>query len=122
MDQALNLATASSTVLVMVNTVSNLVTTKSWRTLLETAAMSVSPPALRVRVEGHTDDTGNTYANMKLAERRALAVREELVRLGLPRKLFTLVVLGSAEPIATNSTEEGRALNRRVEIELVGTE
>ncbi|HRF82162.1 MAG TPA: OmpA family protein, partial [Flavobacteriales bacterium] len=72
--------------------------------------------------EGHTDDSGNPYANMKLAERRALAVRDELVRLGLPRKLFQMVVLGSTEPIATNSTEEGRAKNRRVEIELVGTE
>jgi outer membrane protein OmpA-like peptidoglycan-associated protein len=91
-------------------------------TVEELFAVLAKNPALRVRVEGHTDDTGNTYANMKLAERRALAVREELVRLGLPRKRFTLVVLGSAEPIATNTTEEGRALNRRVEIELVGTE
>lgn len=91
-------------------------------TVEELFAVLAKNPALRVRVEGHTDDTGNTYANMKLAERRALAVRKELVRLGLPSKLFTLVVLGSAEPIATNSTEEGRALNRRVEIELVGTE
>ncbi len=79
-------------------------------------------PMLRVRIEGHTDDSGNPYANMKLAERRALAVRDVLVRLGLPRKLFQIVVQGSAEPIATNSTEEGRAKNRRVEIELVGTE
>ncbi len=79
-------------------------------------------PGLKVRVEGHTDDSGNTNANLKLAENRAKAVRDELVRLGLPLKLFTLAVLGSAEPIATNTTEEGRALNRRVEIELVGTE
>ncbi|MBL7945491.1 MAG: OmpA family protein [Flavobacteriales bacterium] len=79
-------------------------------------------PSLRVRVEGHTDESGNRNANLKLAENRAKAVRDELVRLGLPRKLFTMAVLGSSEPIATNTTEEGRALNRRVEIELVGTE
>lgn len=77
-------------------------------------------PRLKVRIEGHTDDTGNPHANMKLAERRALAVHGELVRLGLDRRLFTVVALGSKEPIATNSTEEGRALNRRVEIELIG--
>ncbi|MGV3636563.1 MAG: OmpA family protein [Flavobacteriales bacterium] len=79
-------------------------------------------PSLRVRVEGHTDESGNQNANLKLAENRANAVRDELVRLGLPRKLFTIAFVGSSEPIATNTTEEGRALNRRVEIELVGTE
>lgn len=77
-------------------------------------------PKVMIRVEGHTDDTGNENANLKLAERRAVAVREELVRLGIPRKQFVLSVMGSKEPIATNGTEEGRALNRRVEIELEG--
>lgn len=77
-------------------------------------------PEVQVRIEGHTDDTGNSYANLKLAERRAAAVRDELVQLGLPRKQLLVVALGSAEPVDTNSTEEGRARNRRVRIVVQG--
>lgn len=73
-------------------------------------------PKVMVRVEGHTDASGNENANMRLAKRRAMAVRDELIRLGMPRSQLTLEVHGSKTPIATNTTEEGRALNRRVAI------
>lgn len=89
-------------------------------TVEELFKLLAEDPELKVRIEGHTDDTGNENANIKLAERRATSVREELIRLGIPRKQFVLAIVGSKEPIATNSTEEGRALNRRVEIELEG--
>ncbi|HNR55989.1 MAG TPA: OmpA family protein [Flavobacteriales bacterium] len=77
-------------------------------------------PDAMVRIEGHTDDTGTAAANLKLSERRAGQVRDELVRLGLARKQLQLVALGSTEPIATNTTDEGRAMNRRVCIVIEG--
>lgn len=76
----------------------------------------VQHPNSRITVEGHTDATGTAYANMKLSEKRALAVRNELVLLGIPGHLIVLEAVGSERPIATNATEEGRALNRRVSI------
>ncbi|MCC6540992.1 MAG: OmpA family protein [Flavobacteriales bacterium] len=79
-------------------------------------------PHLRIIVAGHTDATGNEQANMKLAKLRALAVRDELIQLGLPRERMVIEIMGSKEPIATNSTEAGRALNRRVEIRIPGLE
>jgi outer membrane protein OmpA-like peptidoglycan-associated protein len=77
-------------------------------------------PNAQVRIVGYTDATGLEHANMDLSAKRANAVRKELVRLGLPASRCTTVAKGSSEPAATNATEEGRALNRRVEIELVG--
>jgi hypothetical protein len=77
-------------------------------------------PHAQVRIVGHTDATGLEHANMDLSAKRADAVHKELVRLGLPASRCTTVAMGSTEPMATNATEEGRALNRRVEIELVG--
>ena len=77
-------------------------------------------PKAQVRIEGHTDDTGTAAANLKLSERRAVAVRNELLQLGLSRKQLIVVALGSSEPVDTNSTEEGRARNRRVRIVVQG--
>ena len=76
----------------------------------------VDRPNAQVRIEGHTDDSGTASANHRLSERRAQSVREELVRLGLPRRQLHVVALGDRGPIATNATEEGRAMNRRVRI------
>ncbi|MBL7951589.1 MAG: OmpA family protein [Flavobacteriales bacterium] len=79
-------------------------------------------PDLQVTVAGHTDASGNEHANMKLAEERAVHVRSELIRLGIPAKRITVEVHGSKAPIATNGTPEGRSLNRRVEISYPGSE
>ncbi len=76
----------------------------------------VQHPNGRIIVEGHTDATGTAAANIRLSEKRALAVRNELVRLGIPGHLIVMEAVGSERPIATNATEEGRALNRRVSI------
>ena len=82
--------------------------------------MLAAHPKAQVRIEGHTDDTGTAAANLKLSERRAVAVRNELLQLGLSRKQLIVVALGSSEPVDTNSTEEGRARNRRVRIVVQG--
>ena len=71
-------------------------------------------PELRYEVQGHTDSTGTPESNQKLSERRAKAIVDKLVELGISRSRLTAVGKGQFAPIADNSTEEGRAKNRRV--------
>ena len=68
---------------------------------------------------GHTDSIGTDAYNQKLSERRANAVKEYLVSKGVdPKKIYT-EGKGKRQPVADNRTKEGRAKNRRVEIEVV---
>jgi outer membrane protein OmpA-like peptidoglycan-associated protein len=70
-----------------------------------------------VRIHGHTDSVGDPGYNQQLSERRAEAVRAYLVdRLGVPGDRLTTRGFGETRPVASNDTEEGRALNRRVEV------
>ena len=69
-------------------------------------------------VEGHTDSQGKDSYNQDLSRRRAEAVRSYLVSRGIPDDMITAVGKGELEPIADNKTAEGRANNRRVEIEI----
>jgi outer membrane protein OmpA-like peptidoglycan-associated protein len=69
-----------------------------------------------VIVEGYTDSTGSDAANMKLSMKRASAVRDYLIRQGLPADQIKAKGYGKERPIASNATPEGRAQNRRVEI------
>ncbi|HSK10645.1 MAG TPA: OmpA family protein [Vicinamibacterales bacterium] len=74
-------------------------------------------PALRLEIEGHTDNVGARAANQKLSHDRAASVREYLVKTHevAPDRL-TAVGYGDSRPVADNDTEEGRAKNRRVEL------
>ena len=72
-------------------------------------------PSLIFSVEGHTDATGSAQTNQKLSEARAGAVVDRLVEMGIDRSRLTAKGLGQNSPIAENSTDEGRAKNRRVE-------
>lgn len=69
-----------------------------------------------ILLEGHTDSTGPEDYNLDLSIRRAQAVANYLASLGVNPTRFTVMGYGEAQPIATNETEEGRRLNRRVEI------
>ncbi len=70
-------------------------------------------------VEGHTDSVGTDAYNQRLSERRANAVRDLLVNQhGLDASRVDAVGYGESRPVADNSTEEGRAINRRVEAEV----
>jgi outer membrane protein OmpA-like peptidoglycan-associated protein len=73
-------------------------------------------PQLNLRVEGHTDSTGGADYNQELSERRAAAVREFLGQQGIAWERMVSIGYGMDRPIADNSTREGRAKNRRVEI------
>ncbi|TRX00985.1 DUF5723 family protein [Flavobacterium gawalongense] len=71
------------------------------------------------RIEGHTDSSGVKAKNLKLSEDRAASVKNYLVSKGIKEDRLTSEGFGSAKPIASNKTVEGRNLNRRVEINLV---
>ena len=70
----------------------------------------------KVTVVGHTDSSGAESYNQQLSERRAQAVLDELVRLGVPYPRLSAVGRGEYEPRADNTSAAGRAQNRRVEI------
>ncbi|PZQ67383.1 MAG: hypothetical protein DI563_21580 [Variovorax paradoxus] len=70
---------------------------------------------------GHTDSIGSVAYNQRLSVRRAEAVKAYLVSKGIERNRVYTEGKGKSQPIADNRTKEGRAKNRRVEIEVVGT-
>jgi OOP family OmpA-OmpF porin len=71
---------------------------------------------LKLRVEGHTDNAGNATANQALSEKRAQAVVAWLVAHDISASRLMAKGLGQTTPVADNSTEDGRAKNRRVEL------
>lgn len=72
-----------------------------------------------IQIAGHTDSTGAHAYNMKLSEQRAGSVKSFLAGRGVPSQRMQTVGAGPDHPIADNSTEAGRAENRRVEITIV---
>jgi outer membrane protein OmpA-like peptidoglycan-associated protein len=73
-------------------------------------------PEARIEVGGHTDNVGSAGYNQRLSLARARAVRAYLTQHGVAAEQLTAVGHGESEPVASNSTEEGRAQNRRVEL------
>jgi outer membrane protein OmpA-like peptidoglycan-associated protein/opacity protein-like surface antigen len=73
-------------------------------------------PDVKVEVRGHTDSTGSAEINRDVSHRRANAVRDVLIQFGIHPERITAVGYGEDYPIADNSTREGRAQNRRVEL------
>lgn len=73
-------------------------------------------PALKLRVEGHTDNQGAPAANQILSQKRAQAVVARLTSQGVAASRLTAQGFGASKPVADNSTDEGRAKNRRVEL------
>lgn len=71
---------------------------------------------LKLRIEGHTDNVGQAAANQALSEKRAQAVKDWLVSHGIGAARLTAKGFGATKPVADNSTEDGRAKNRRVEL------
>ncbi|MCG6917540.1 MAG: OmpA family protein [Deltaproteobacteria bacterium] len=75
-----------------------------------------SQPNLGISVKGYTDSTGPEEYNQKLSERRAQAVHDYLASKGVSPERMKTYGYGESQPVADNSTAEGRALNRRAEI------
>jgi OmpA-OmpF porin, OOP family len=74
---------------------------------------------LRAIIGGHTDSTGDAMDNLGLSQKRATAVRLTLVDRGVPGEVLKAIGFGAEQPIADNTTEEGKAQNRRTTIEWV---
>jgi outer membrane protein OmpA-like peptidoglycan-associated protein len=85
-------------------------------TLEQVKSLVDSRPDLKLRVEGHTDNVGARTANQKLSEARAAAVVAWLVGHGVDQSRLTGQGFADTKPVEENSTEEGRAKNRRVEL------
>ena len=75
-------------------------------------------PNAKAEVTGHTDSAGNDAWNMRLSRKRSEFVRDFMIEQGIPKRQIRNEGIGPDEPIASNATEEGKALNRRVEITL----
>jgi OOP family OmpA-OmpF porin len=68
-----------------------------------------------IRVEGHTDKDGSDAYNLQLSKRRAQSVVNYLIKLGIPRTRLDTKGFGEKKPVASNRTQKGKALNRRIE-------
>ncbi|MBN30490.1 MAG: hypothetical protein CL845_00625 [Crocinitomicaceae bacterium] len=86
---------------------------------LEQLARTMLRTEVRIRIAGYTDGEGNTQQNQILSEERALAVAEFLTKQGIEMSRMETIGFGMSHPIATNETPEGRAINRRTEIEII---
>jgi OOP family OmpA-OmpF porin len=75
-------------------------------------------PAAKIKIGGYTDASGNAFNNLKLSTERAKAAKDALVSLGVPADRLTAAGYGVVDNIASNDTEEGRALNRRVSLQV----
>ncbi|WP_452219622.1 OmpA family protein [Lacinutrix salivirga] len=98
----------------------NATLTANDKVVLDKLAATIIPLVkLKFHIAGHTDNTGDATANMELSKNRALAVRDYLLSKGMTIDRLTAKGYGQDNPIADNTTEEGRAKNRRVEIFLI---
>jgi OOP family OmpA-OmpF porin len=82
----------------------------------EIAALLKNDPALKLTIEGHTDNSGDAAHNKTLSQQRADTVMAALVAGGIDQSRLKAVGVGAAKPIADNAAEAGRAKNRRVEL------
>ncbi|NND91636.1 MAG: OmpA family protein [Granulosicoccus sp.] len=98
---------------------SNSFTAGSDVALKSIARLLTANPDRRIRIEGHTDDTGPAAVNLRLSQERAQAVASYLEGLGVASSQLIAKGYGSTQPIDDNRTEEGRARNRRIEISYV---
>ncbi|MDI3318392.1 OmpA family protein [Pinibacter soli] len=114
--------------------ITNTVSSKSYSIEFETGSATIKPSSyqllneifesavvaegLKMGVYGHTDNVGTDATNIPLSEKRALAVKEYLMRKGLKSDQIEYKGFGDAKPIADNATAQGRAKNRRVEVVL----
>jgi len=90
---------------------------------LDALALQINQITLEVVIAtGHTDSVGSEAYNQKLGERRAQAVRAYLVSKGVNKRRVYVESRGESQPVADNKTAAGRAKNRRVEIEVIGTQ
>lgn len=76
-------------------------------------------PTVKIEIGGHTDNVGDTVYNLELSQKRAKAVNDYLVEMGMDQVRLLYKGYGESQPVDTNETEEGRANNRRTEVRIL---
>ena len=87
--------------------------------LFHAAQVLLENPEINVEIQGYTDNIGSARYNKKLSERRAQVVKNYLVARGVQADRLTVKGYGEANPIASNKTAVGRAMNRRIEFKVI---
>ena len=85
-------------------------------TIDQLVEMLKANPTLKISIEGHTDNVGTAAANQTLSENRAKAVMNAIIAVGISATQLSAKGWGATKPIADNTTDDGKAKNRRVEI------
>jgi len=88
--------------------------------LAKVSGILLGHPGLTLQVEGYTDNVGSDEFNLKLSQQRADAVRDYLISQGIQENVVSARGLGKTNPIAPNTTADGRQKNRRVQIVVAG--
>jgi OmpA-OmpF porin, OOP family len=102
---------------ILFDTGSDRIRAESTPTLKEIAAMLKEHPELKLRIEGHTDNVGQAASNQALSQKRAEAVKQQLIAAyGVDAGRLEAQGLGPSKPAGSNDTAEGRQQNRRVEL------
>jgi outer membrane protein OmpA-like peptidoglycan-associated protein len=89
--------------------------------LAKVSGILIAYPGLKVQVEGYTDSIGSDEYNLKLSEQRADGVRDYLVAQSVADQSVTAKGYGKSDPVADNTSDSGRAQNRRVELVVSGS-
>ncbi len=96
------------------------VTLSSLPSLGRVAAFMRQDPSLAIEIQGHTDSEGDPQSNLVLSQARAEVVRNYLIMKGVEANRLVVSGFGSSRPRASNSTDEGRRMNRRIEFRIRG--
>lgn len=93
---------------------------ESYGTIKEVAGILKEHKDLRIKITGHTDSDGNDKDNLELSKKRAAAVKDALVKeFGIDEGRFETDGKGESEPVGDNKTKEGKAANRRIEMQVI---
>lgn len=98
---------------------SDKISPSSYAELNELAIWLNENPTIIIQLEGHTDFAGNPDANMRLSEARVLAVQEYLIDQKVKKSRIFTKAFGGTQPVTRETTEEAKALNRRVEVRVI---
>jgi outer membrane protein OmpA-like peptidoglycan-associated protein len=99
--------------------VANKLSADSSTTITSLATIMKAFGTAKLEIQGHTDNASDPAENKRISLERATAVKDALVKAGVPAARITVAGVGADRPIASNDTEEGRAKNRRIELAIV---
>jgi outer membrane protein OmpA-like peptidoglycan-associated protein len=82
-------------------------------------ALMQENPLMRIQINGHTDNVGTASDNLVLSNNRSRAVINYLIKKGIAAQRLTAIGFGATKPVADNNTDDGRAKNRRTELQVL---